>query len=168
MLLIAPISTGHKFRSRSRTRCLRQFLSRCRKCRNANTVIGVLKRKVLLNVKKRLTVTRVVTGASHVSVKCEKLMAGSVHCAHVQEINKLNGHTARTKANLVYEANLGLTPESKTPGGGRPPSEPGRASAKPAAHAPKQRTTVPSTCIFLGTCPLGPRLNTLPEAQARS
>ena len=91
-------------------------------------MIGVLKRKVLLNVKKRLTVTRVVTGASHVSVKCEKLMAGSVHCAHVQEINKLNGHTARTKANLVYEANLGLTPESKTSGGGRPPSEPGRAS----------------------------------------
>ena len=45
-----------------------------------------------------------------------------------KNVNKLNGHTARTKANLVYEANLGLTPESKTSGGGRPPSEPGRAS----------------------------------------
>ena len=47
--------------------------------------------------------------------------------------NELNGHTARTKENPVYDANLGLTPESKTPEVAPERARPRRARAhKPA------------------------------------
>ena len=50
-------------------------------------------------------------------------------------INKLNGHTARTKENLVYEANLGLTPESKTPEVAPERARPRKPAARPQATA---------------------------------
>ena len=49
--------------------------------------------------------------------------------------NELNGHTARTKENPVYDANLGLTPESKTPEVAPERARPRKPAARPQATA---------------------------------